>query len=57
MQVPVQLENVKLFVIFKLVGAVLGYFNHRAENLGGAVANGQLQVINHASYSPSLLDC
>ena len=51
-QVAVQLEDVQLLVIFKLVGSVLGDLDHRAKHLGGAVANRQFQIINHSSLHP-----
>jgi hypothetical protein len=49
MQISIELENVQLLVIFKLVGSVLRYFDYAAKHFGGTVANWQLQIVNHLS--------
>ena len=47
MQVAVQLEDVQLLVVFELLRSVLGNLDDRPKDLGGTVADRQLQIINH----------
>jgi hypothetical protein len=46
-KVAIQLEDVQLFVVFKLVGSILGNLDYRTKDFGGAIADRQLQIIDH----------
>src|ERR1017187_2163077 len=47
-----KLEDVKLLVVFEFVSAILRNLNHSPKYFWGAVANRQLQIVNHLSCSP-----
>jgi hypothetical protein len=54
MKVAVELEDVELLVVFKLLGAVEGNLDDRAKDFGAAVADGKLKKVNHCVMkSPS----
>ena len=46
-KIAVQLEDVQLLVVFKLLGSVQRNFNDRAKDLGGTIADRQFKIINH----------
>jgi hypothetical protein len=53
-QVAVQLEDMQLFVVFKLVRSVFRDFNDGSKNLRGSLTNRQLKIVDHVFLaSPS----
>jgi hypothetical protein len=50
-KIAVELEDVQFFVILKFVGGVLRNFNDGTKDFGGAVTDGQLQVVDHLYLS------
>jgi len=51
-QVAVELEDVQLLVVLELVGTVFRDLDDSPEHFGRAVADGELQIINHLFLHP-----
>jgi hypothetical protein len=52
MQVAVELENMQLLVVLKLLRAVFGNLDDGAKDLRAAIADGEFKVIDHFLPSP-----
>src|SRR5579871_1319486 len=47
MQIAIELEDVQLLIVLKFLNAVFRNFDHGTENFGGALAYGQLEIVDH----------
>jgi hypothetical protein len=52
MQVAIQLENMELFIVLKLLSSIFGDFDNGPKDFRRTVANGEFQIINHFLASP-----